>query len=102
MLSGYLITSLLLAERQATGTVALKAFWGRRARRLLPALALMLLVVALYARLITQPSDLHQIRMDALATIAYVANSARCSGAFLLLVTLYGAVTAAAHVEPRY
>jgi peptidoglycan/LPS O-acetylase OafA/YrhL len=74
VLSGYLITSLLLAERQATGTVALKAFWGRRARRLLPALALMLLVVALYARLIAQPSDLHQIRMDALAAIAYVAN----------------------------
>jgi len=74
VLSGYLITSLLLAERQATGTVALKAFWGRRARRLLPALALMLLAVALYARLIAQPSDLHQIRMDALATIAYVAN----------------------------
>src|SRR5512145_2868935 len=38
VLSGYLITSLLLAELERTGTIALSAFWGRRARRLLPAL----------------------------------------------------------------
>jgi peptidoglycan/LPS O-acetylase OafA/YrhL len=74
VLSGFLITSLLLAERQATGTIALKAFWGRRARRLLPALALLLLGVALYARFVAQPSELHQIRLDALATMGYVAN----------------------------
>jgi peptidoglycan/LPS O-acetylase OafA/YrhL len=47
VLSGYLITSLLLAETKATGTVALKHFWARRARRLLPALALLLLGVAI-------------------------------------------------------
>ena len=54
--------------------MGLKAFWARRARRLLPALALMLIGVAFYARFVAQPSDLHQIRIDALATIAYVAN----------------------------
>lgn len=41
-LSGYLITDLLLREVQATGAVSLVAFWGRRIRRLLPALATML------------------------------------------------------------
>lgn len=41
-LSGYLITALLLREVAATGGVSLLAFWGRRVRRLLPALAAML------------------------------------------------------------
>ena len=44
-LSGYLITSLLLAEWARRGRISLRRFWGRRARRLLPALFLMLLVV---------------------------------------------------------
>src|SRR3954467_11880770 len=48
VLSGYLITSLLLTESDATGTIRLGAFWLRRARRLLPALLLML-VVTVYA-----------------------------------------------------
>src|SRR6476469_10968331 len=46
-LSGYLITDQLLREAESTGTVSLVAFWGRRARRLLPALATMLAGVAL-------------------------------------------------------
>jgi peptidoglycan/LPS O-acetylase OafA/YrhL len=37
VLSGYLITSLLRREHQATGRIDLRAFWARRARRLLPA-----------------------------------------------------------------
>nr|WP_042194025.1 acyltransferase [Kibdelosporangium sp. MJ126-NF4]CEL21029.1 acyltransferase family protein [Kibdelosporangium sp. MJ126-NF4]CTQ95457.1 acyltransferase family protein [Kibdelosporangium sp. MJ126-NF4] len=41
-LSGYLITDLLLREAETTGAVSLVAFWGRRIRRLLPALAVML------------------------------------------------------------
>ncbi|GAB3441947.1 acyltransferase [Streptomonospora sediminis] len=44
-LSGYLITDLLLREVETTGTVSLTAFWGRRIRRLLPALAAMLAAV---------------------------------------------------------
>jgi len=46
-LSGYLITDLLLREIAATGTVSLVAFWGRRIRRLLPALSVMLAGVTL-------------------------------------------------------
>ncbi|NKY99246.1 acyltransferase family protein [Nocardiopsis alborubida] len=45
VLSGYLITDLLLREVEATGTVSVTAFWGRRIRRLLPALAVMLTAV---------------------------------------------------------
>lgn len=44
VLSGYLITSILQAELGQTGAVSLRAFYVRRARRLLPALALLLLV----------------------------------------------------------
>lgn len=46
-LSGYLITDLLLREVRVSGTVSLTAFWGRRARRLLPALAVLLVTVTL-------------------------------------------------------
>ncbi|MCB1249157.1 MAG: acyltransferase, partial [Acidimicrobiales bacterium] len=45
VLSGFLITSLLLVEHHGTGTVSLGRFWQRRARRLLPALGLLLVVV---------------------------------------------------------
>jgi peptidoglycan/LPS O-acetylase OafA/YrhL len=44
VVSGFLITSLLLREHAASGRVALGAFWRRRARRLLPALGVLLLV----------------------------------------------------------
>lgn len=46
VISGFLITSLLLREHAASGTVALRAFWTRRARRLLPALALVVTMSA--------------------------------------------------------
>ena len=48
-LSGYLITDLLLREAASTGRVSLVAFWGRRVRRLLPALATMIAAVAVAA-----------------------------------------------------
>ena len=50
VLSGYLITSLLLVEWRAAGRLNLPAFWARRARRLLPALFLMLGGVVVYRR----------------------------------------------------
>src|SRR5580658_4402060 len=46
VLSGYLITSLLIVERRGTGTVRFGRFWARRARRLLPALFLLVGVLA--------------------------------------------------------
>jgi peptidoglycan/LPS O-acetylase OafA/YrhL len=47
-LSGYLITDLLLGQQAVSGRLALADFWLRRARRLLPALFVMLAVVAVW------------------------------------------------------
>ena len=54
--------------------IDLKAFWFRRARRLLPAMALVLAGVALYAAWAANPVELAQLRTDGLSTLFYVAN----------------------------
>jgi peptidoglycan/LPS O-acetylase OafA/YrhL len=74
VVSGYLITSLLLDERTRTGTIALKAFWFRRARRLLPALFLMLGVVVLYALLFLRDNAIAELKSDVVAAITYTSN----------------------------
>lgn len=74
VLSGYLITSLLLAEHQATGRIALWPFWVRRARRLFPALLSLMPAIALYARFFAKPSELQGLRADGFAALGYVAN----------------------------
>jgi peptidoglycan/LPS O-acetylase OafA/YrhL len=73
-LSGFLITSLLLGEARHTGTIRLGAFWARRARRLLPALFLVLCFVGLYAWLAAPAGAYPGLRLDSLATLLYVAN----------------------------
>ena len=74
VLSGFLITGLLLAERRNSGRIDLRHFWERRARRLLP--ALMLLVVLVSVLVATTGSATQQDRYpkDAFAALAYVAN----------------------------
>jgi peptidoglycan/LPS O-acetylase OafA/YrhL len=74
VLSGFLITSLLLAEHQRSGRIDLPAFWARRARRLLPALLLVLGVVVVVARWTVPAEELPALRLDVLAAIAYFAN----------------------------
>jgi peptidoglycan/LPS O-acetylase OafA/YrhL len=74
VLSGFLITSLLLSEHRATGHIALGAFWIRRARRLFPALLSLMPAIAIYARFFAKSSELQGLRNDALATLAYVGN----------------------------
>jgi peptidoglycan/LPS O-acetylase OafA/YrhL len=73
VLSGFLITSLLLSERTRRGHINLAAFWLRRARRLLPAAFLVVgvctLVVAVF-----YPSLLPRARGDAIASFFYVNN----------------------------
>ena len=73
VLSGYLITSLLLAEWQAKGSIELKAFWLGRARRLLPALYLMVVITLVYAVLFL-PGEVAGLRSDALAAFGYATN----------------------------
>ncbi|MCB0971945.1 MAG: acyltransferase, partial [Acidimicrobiales bacterium] len=74
VLSGYLITSLLLAEQRATGRIDLRAFWARRIRRLLPALLVVVAAVGAYAAVAARRVDLATIRADGLATLVYLAN----------------------------
>jgi len=73
VISGFLITSLLLRERDRSGRTDLKRFWMRRARRLLPALFAMLVVTALYVVLF-MPQEMQRLRGDYLAAFTYVTN----------------------------
>jgi peptidoglycan/LPS O-acetylase OafA/YrhL len=74
VLSGYLITSLLLIEFGRSGLIHLRAFWARRARRLLPALFLVLGVVSLWVAFAWPSDQLGTVRGDGLATLFYGAN----------------------------
>jgi peptidoglycan/LPS O-acetylase OafA/YrhL len=73
VLSGFLITSLLLDELGRTGRIDLTGFWIRRARRLLPALVLMVLTVGA-ARELLPNQALTGLRNDAIAAFAWMAN----------------------------
>jgi peptidoglycan/LPS O-acetylase OafA/YrhL len=73
VLSGYLITSLLLAERRRKGRVGFKAFWLRRARRLLPAVLLVVFVCLLAGSTLAR-DDLARTRDDALSSVMYLTN----------------------------
>ncbi len=74
VLSGFLITTLLLGEWRERTTIKLRAFWARRARRLLPALLLVVLFVACYAEWVVPKGTYPDLRLDALSTLFYVAN----------------------------
>ena len=73
-LSGFLITSLLIAEWRKRGTIRLGTFWARRARRLLPALFLMLLGVAFIFGVLVPAGTYPTLRGDALSSLFYFAN----------------------------
>jgi peptidoglycan/LPS O-acetylase OafA/YrhL len=73
-LSGYLITRLLLDERQATGTISLAGFWSRRAWRLLPALYALVAAIGAYAAFSAASGELDDLRAAGLATLLFVAN----------------------------
>ncbi|WP_394560701.1 acyltransferase family protein [Aquipseudomonas alcaligenes] len=78
VLSGFLITSLLLDEQARSGTIALKRFYLRRAWRLTPALLLMLFLYSLLAPLLW-PDYFFHLR-DVLSVLLYVANLAAAAG----------------------
>jgi peptidoglycan/LPS O-acetylase OafA/YrhL len=73
VLSGYLITSLLLAEWRGSGTVVLTKFWARRARRLLPAMFVLVAAVTLVNAVWPALFGVSLVGPD-LATIFYGAN----------------------------
>lgn len=72
VLSGFLITRLLLEEHRATGRIGITAFYGRRVRRLAPALLAVILVVSV-ARLSVGASA-ETVAAQAAVVLAYLSN----------------------------
>jgi peptidoglycan/LPS O-acetylase OafA/YrhL len=73
VISGYLITLLLIGEHERSGTVSLREFYLRRARRLLPALFVLLIGLSIYTALFKR-DVLGQLRGDVIAAFTYVSN----------------------------
>ena len=74
VISGFLITGLLLQEVARTGTISIRDFYARRARRLLPASAVVLVVTLLVSHAIMSPLAAQRTDGDAIASALYVAN----------------------------
>ena len=74
VISGYLITTLLTRELEATGTVALTQFYARRIRRLLPALGLTVICTLATVSVFLSPLEVDTAAKTAIATALYVSN----------------------------
>ena len=74
VLSGFLITSLLVVEWSRSSTIALGAFWARRARRLLPALFCLVTVIGIYYALAGSSKAVPGLKGDGIATLLYFGN----------------------------
>lgn len=73
-LSGFLITTLLIDELQRTNNIDLIGFWGRRLRRLLPAVMVLLVVVVVFFRLFADTGQWIIARNDVVWAQFYMAN----------------------------
>lgn len=73
VISGYLITLLLVAESERTGAIGLRDFWVRRARRLLPALFTMLVLLIFWTAFFERDA-LGKLRGDVVAGVLYGSN----------------------------
>ena len=74
VLSGFLITSLLLQEWERKGSISLKDFYLRRALRLGPALLVYLVLLAGYAFIFMKPQNASEIYTGVLLSLSYVSN----------------------------
>lgn len=74
VLSGYLITTLLIIEHDTTGRIDLVNFWIRRARRLLPALMLMVATLVAVSLAVPDLFALDSLRTDVVSSLLYVQN----------------------------
>ncbi len=74
VISGFLITRLLLGELERTGTVSLVRFYARRAKRLLPLLFVVLVAVVVLSRLLLSPVRGEEVSGDVVSSAFYVAN----------------------------
>ena len=74
VISGFLITSLLVAERDATGRISMASFYTRRIRRLLPISAVVLVVTAISAAIWLNPTRLNQLAHDIFGAAGFFVN----------------------------
>jgi peptidoglycan/LPS O-acetylase OafA/YrhL len=74
VISGYVITRLLLIERQRTGTIGWLRFYGGRARRLFPAVILVLIAVQLWLRMGAPPELRTTTNAQTLSALTYMSN----------------------------
>jgi peptidoglycan/LPS O-acetylase OafA/YrhL len=78
VLSGFLITALLLQEYGQTGSIHFAHFYGRRALRLAPALGLVLAACLLTAALTASPEEASGLRLGVLLSACYAGNFSWC------------------------
>ncbi|UQX88211.1 acyltransferase [Jatrophihabitans telluris] len=74
VISGFLITGLLAKERRRTGKISIRAFYERRARRILPAALVVLLATWLAAKLFFFATRAHDTGVDVLWSLGFLAN----------------------------
>jgi peptidoglycan/LPS O-acetylase OafA/YrhL len=74
VISGFLITGILITERNDTGRIDLAAFYARRARRLLPISTVVLVVTAIVAALILPATSLGDLGRDLVAAAGFAVN----------------------------
>jgi peptidoglycan/LPS O-acetylase OafA/YrhL len=81
VLSGFLITGLLLRERERFGRIDLREFYARRARRILPAATVVLVATLIASWFVLSPLDLPRVAQDTLASALFVGNIRFAAGA---------------------
>ena len=74
VISGYLITGMLLREYETTGKISLRNFYAKRVRRLLPASALVLVVTLIASVIILPPLSIPSVAADVSAAALYISN----------------------------
>ncbi len=87
VLSGYLISGLVLSEIESTGRFRLLYFYARRARRLIPAATLVIMATLFAGSLVYAPSEQRELARSALASSLYFSNIAFASRAVEYLAT---------------
>lgn len=75
VLSGFLITSIMIDEINKTGTLSIKNFYIRRARRILPALFLVIFASLFTGLFVLTPTELNRLAMSALAALGFLSNA---------------------------
>ena len=74
VLSGFLITGLLLREREERGSISLSGFYARRARRILPAALVVLVAILVASWFVLPPLDIPDVAKDVFASALFVGN----------------------------